>query len=196
MTEQPENTLANLRELISMTNKTTNLRPKPLDPLNEPRYKGGIELPPVTDTSFWNGLLLQMSDDDKIDLLREIIEDDFGGNAAAFARHKEINKGLVSRALNRGYIAPALSRAMGWPLTAPAPVCPTHGTVHCWDCQTQSIIEKPAETKRINRKPQIRLAATVTEEQRQVLNKLAAARGLTWSQYCQDRANRLIKEGK
>lgn len=33
------------------------------------------------------------------------------------------------------------------PLTAPAPVCPTHGTVHCWDCETQAVVEKTAETK-------------------------------------------------
>jgi hypothetical protein len=39
------------------------------------------------------------------------------------------------------------------PLMAPAPVCPTHATVHCFDCQTQAVIPLPAETQPAKSRP-------------------------------------------
>jgi hypothetical protein len=144
----------------------TNSLPTPRNPQKRPGIQGGSELPLVTDTDFWNGALLAMPDEAKIALLEEIIDSDFGGNASAFSKHYGFNRGLTSRAINHGYIAPAISRAMGWPIKVEVmpctnPDCEGFGEPHVWDCQTEQV--KPKPTPKRPRQPRLSIDQTRPE---------------------------------
>jgi hypothetical protein len=53
--------------------------------------------------------------------------------------------------------------------TQPAPVCPIHNKVHRFDCQTEQVTRK--RKPRPKSKPRTRIAADVTEEQRDGLSE-------------------------
>lgn len=169
----------------------TNSRSRPSNPPTASCLAPGIELPLVTAANIGYELLLHAADGAKIALLEEMIENDFDGNAAEFSRHYDVNKGLVWKALNKGYIAPAISRAMGWPtkvevMPCTNPDCDGFGQPHIFDCQTEQVKPKRQPAKRRPTRP--RISADVTEEQRDVLKEIAASYG-GWSEFCRKLAD-------
>lgn len=123
-----------------------------------------------------------ISDPDKLTELRERIEE--AGTAEKLARCLGINKGHISKAFNNDYISPILAKAMGWPVTVEVRAL---GESHTLDLADITAVLKRKRVKQAQTR--IRLAADVTEAQRQALKKLASGYGLTWSQLCQELAD-------
>ena len=82
-------------------------------------------------------------------------------------------------------------------LTAPAPTCADCGEVHVvgWCVEKDGEPQRPKPPSNRKRQ-QIRLAASVSEEERQALQNLANEHGLTWSEYCKELANRFIEDSE
>lgn len=71
------------------------------------------------------------------------------------------------------------------PITAPAPFCAEHNTVHCFDCQTQQVTPKPNGRKGKG-KPRYRAIAEMeSAEQKQALYNRASDLQMTYSQMMQ-----------
>lgn len=105
------------------------------------------------------------------------------GTLSAIAKGREPKKAIHRKILN----LPPL-RVETEPCQNPD--CDGFGQVHKWDCQTQVVRPKPAR----KRKARTRIAADVSEEQREALHDYAADFGRTWSELCRDIANTVIKD--
>lgn len=88
------------------------------------------------------------------------------GSLVKLANELDVNKGLISMALNNGYFAPQLKRAMGWPEYERVPVCAECGHAHTYDCQKHDL--KGIWARRKDKRFATWMPAHWTEEQYQV----------------------------
>jgi hypothetical protein len=115
---------------------------------------------------------------------------------AALAEFGGSSAGLLSSIL-KGYEPKtnATRKKLGLaPLAVEVEPCGDCGEAHMvgWCVKAEGEPQRPKPPKRKRR--QIRLAASVTEEERELLQEMAAAFGLTWSEYCQELAARFIED--
>ena len=93
------------------------------------------------------------------------------GSIGKTAKHLEVNKGLVSAALNRDYFPPKLRRAMGLPESVTVVPCTTCGDVHTHDCHTHRTVKNGKQVKDKRR------ASWFTPDEAALLDRVLTAAG-------------------
>lgn len=83
------------------------------------------------------------------------------------------------------------------PGTLPTEPCPDCGNVHKvpWCVERDGEPQRPKPPAK-RKRHQIRLAASLTKERRDALRELAAQDGKTWSEFCEELADRYIEDSE